>query len=414
MSSLSAKVNYNNYISEEDVEGSHSTEDRLVIVVLFLLSGCPNSFNLHDSLWCELSWFEISQPEGETLASWFLLTQSLGCFVALCLLYIETHVVIFPKICLLYCASFGTVLMSVVLTFTWNLSVEGYSLFLDLASFVSMLTGWGSMIFVVPWIADNYNPRKISAFMTGNTFMIFTLMSLSLIQQPGGSQYFSPSVYYVVASILYAATFATCVYTFQSGVGRYTSKEAVNFLEPWRDSLWAQTFTPVFWKTKMLTFGRIWMIQLSWAVVPTALPYAAANTTSDESDGEDFLQWAIIMGYLTEFLGSSSSYIPTGNYWIRESIAVNTMSNGIIILSAFGVGEWSSWGMKVLLMTGVAISRFTFGWTMPLILRELSRRFPDKKELLVRSNSLWSLYANIVIRIPLWMLSSGVIPNTLI
>lgn len=93
------------------------------------------------------------------------------------------------------------------------------------------------MIFIVPWIANNYDPRKISAYMSGNTFMIFILMSLSLIQQPGGSQYFSPSIYYLVVSILYAITFAICVYTFQSGIGRLASKEAVKILEPWRDSL---------------------------------------------------------------------------------------------------------------------------------------------------------------------------------
>lgn len=157
------------------------------------------------------------------------------------------------------------------------------------------------------------------------------------------------------------------------------------------------------------------MIQVSWGVIPTALPYAAANTTLDEGYGESFLQWAIAMGYLTEFLGSASSYIPTvtGNYWIKESLAVNTLANGIIVLSAFGIGLWSSWGMRFLLMSGVAVSRFTFGWTMPLILRELSRKYPGKKELLVRSNSLWVLYGNIVFRIPVWMLSSGVIPSNL-
>merc|ERR1719397_1166972 len=240
--------------------------------------------------------------------------------------------------------------------------------------------------------------------------MIFTLMSLSLIQQPGGSQYFSPSVYYVVASILYAATFATCVYTFQSGVGRYTSKEAVNFLEPWRDSLWAQTFTPVFWKTKMLTFGRIWMIQLTWGVIEVALPYACDNTTnSDTNDGENFLQWAISIGYFMEFLGNVTSYIPTGKFWIRESLALNTIANGVIILAGANFGVWSSWGMKFLLMISFVVARFLFGWVMPLIPRELSRRFPDKKELVVRSNSLWSLYANVIVGVPLWMLSSGII-----
>jgi len=414
MSSLSAIVSYDNYILEKQVEKSKETKEPLVIVVLFLLSGIPSSVNLVDSLWCELPWFESSQPEGETLSSWFMLMQALGCSVVLCLLCFEIHVIIFPKISLLYCVSFGTVLMSVVLTVTWNLSVDGYSLFLHLASLTGLITGWVSMIFVIPWIANHYNPRLISAFWSGNTLMTFIMMSLSLIQEPGGSRYFSPSVYYIVVSIIYAATFAACVYTFQSRIGRLTSKEAVKILEPWRNSLWAQTFTPVFWETKMLTFGRIWMIHLTWSVVPIVLPYAAANTTSDESDGEDFLQWAIAMSFIMEFLGSASSYIPTGKYWIGESLAVNTIANGIIILSHCGIGVWSSWGMKSFLMTAVGISKFTYGWNQPLILRELSLRFPDSSELLVRSNSLWCIYSNIVVRFLLWMLSSGVISITLL
>jgi hypothetical protein len=270
------------------------------------------------------------------------------------------------------------------------------------------------MIFIIPWIAENYNPRLISVFLAGNTLMIFILMALDLIQEPGGAQIFSPMVYYLVTVLIYALTFGVCVYTFQSGIGRITSKDEVKALEPWRSSLWTQTFTPVFWDTKMLTFGRIWLIQISWAVIPVVLPYASYNTSNSEAnDGRDFLQWAIAIGYLTEFLGCSASYSSTGKFWIRESIAVNTMSNVVIVLASLNIGvSWSSWAMKFLLMFSVALSRFSYGWTLPLIPRELSRRYPDMKELLVRSNSLWSLYANLIVRFPLWMVSSGIIPSS--
>jgi len=414
--SKSIKVSYDNYIpDEEDVQKSDSTKSSLTIAVLFLLSGCPNSFNIGDSLWCELPWFEASQPEGYTLPSWFLLMQSIGTVVVLCLLWVETHVTIFSKSILLYCMSFGTVLLSGVLSFTWHFSVNGWSIFLYLAVFAGLLTGWIQMIFIIPWIVANYNPRIISVFLAGNTLMIFVLMSLDLIQQPGGAQIFSPEVYYMVTVIIYAITFGICVYTFRSGIGRITSKDEVKALEPWRSSLWTQTLTPVFWDTKVLTFGRIWLIQISWAVIPVALPYASFNTTTSEAnDGKNFLQWAIAIGYLTEFLGSVTSYSSTGKFWIRQSIAVNTVSNGVIILAASNIGVWSSWWMKFLLMSMVAVSRFSYGWTLPLIPRELSRRYPDMKELLVRSNSLWSLYANLVVRIPLWMVSSGIIPSSVI
>jgi len=409
--STSIKVNYESYIPEEkDVKNNIEPKGSLTIAVLFILSGCPNSFNFSDAVWCELAWFESTQPEGETLASWFLIMQSLVTLVVLCMLYVEIHVIIFPKIGLMWCLSFATVLVSGVLSFTWHFSVNGWSLFLYLGMFVGMLTGWVQMIFVIPWIANNYNPRIISVFFAGNTYMVSILVSLEIIQEPGGAQIFSPSVYYMVAVIIYAITSGVCFYTFNSGIERLTSKDAVQTLEPWRKSLWTQTFTPVFWDTKLLTFGRIWMIQLTWGVVVVALPYASDNTTnSDVNDGENFLQWAIAIGYLSEFLGNATSYIPTGKFWIRESIAINTIANVVIILAGANFGVWSSWGMKFLLMTSVVVARFLFGWTMPLIPRELSRTFPDKKELVVRSNSLWSLYGNVIVGVPLWMLSSGII-----
>jgi len=413
--SKSIKVSYDNYIpDEEDDKKSDSTKGSLTVAVLFLLSGCPNSFNIGDSLWCELPWFEDTQPEGYTLPSWFLLIQCMGTLAVLCLLWVEIHVVIFSKRGLLYCMSFGTVLLSGVLSFTWHFSLNGWSVFLYVAVFAGLLTGWAQMIFIIPWIAENYDPRLISVFLAGNTLMIFVLMALDLIQEPGGAQIFSPMVYYLVTVIIYALTFGVCVYTFHSGIGRVTSKDAVKALEPWRSSLWTQTFTPVFWDTKMLTFGRIWLIQISWAVIPVVLPYASYNTSNSEAnDGRDFLQWAIAIGYLTEFLGCSTSYSSTGKFWIRESIAVNTMSNVVIVLASMNIGvSWSSSAMKFLLMFSVALSRFSYGWTLPLIPRELSRRYPDMKELLVRSNSLWSLYANLIVRFPLWMVSSGIIPSS--
>jgi len=92
-------------------------------------------------------------------------------------------------------------------------------------------------------------------------------------------------------------------------------------------------------------------------------------------------------------------------------MALNTMANVVIILAASNIGEWGSWGMRVVLMTCLLISRLSFGWIMPLIPRELARKYPDKTELLVRSNALWVLYSNIAVKIPLWLLSRSVIQS---
>jgi len=406
--SKSLRVNHDNYILKvkTNIDEKAGTKGMLLAVILFLLSGCPNSFNIQDTLWLELSWFEDSQPEEEDLASWLILMQSLSSLTFLLFLYIETHVYTFPKAAILFCASSATVIISIVLSFAWNFSMGGISIFLLVGSAVGQMVGWIQYIFVIPWIAMNYNPRLISAFVSGNALMIITLVILQVIQEPGGARNFSPSVYYLLAASIYVATFGVCLYTFISGFERLTPKGAVQKLEPWRSSLWTQTFPTVFWDTKLYTFGRVWANQLSWTVIPIALPYAAEHTSNEESNaGENFLQWSIAMGYIMYLAGSLGSYIPTKKYWIRESLILNTISNGVVLIAACNFGDWSTWPMKLVLMTCVMASRFTSGWVVPLFLRELIRRFPDQKELLVRSNSLWSLYGNIVFRLLLFMIT---------
>jgi len=406
--SKSIHVNYKNYIPEEvHVEKSNRTKEKLITVVLFLLSGCPNSFSIQDTLWLELSLFELTQPEGIHLSSWLLLMQAVSSVFFLVVFYIEIHVITYPKIGVLYCSSFAATVMIFVLSFSWYWTVDGLSLVLYLGSFVGQTVGWVQYIFVIPWIAYNFNPRLISAFVSGNQFMIVYLVSLQLIQEPGGAQNLTPGAYYRLAGIVYAVTFGACVYTFNSGIGRLTPKDAVQPLETWRKSLWTQTFPNEFWDTKFYTFGRVWATQWSWTAVPIALPYAAANTAPNP--GENFLQWATALGYLMLLAGSVGSFIPTKNFWLKETFAINTIANSVVILAAYNIGDWGTWTMKVVLMTSVSASRFSIGWFVPLCFREIARRFPEKSELLVRSNSLWHLYSNIIFRALVWVFYSGVV-----
>jgi len=411
MSKSIINVKFNNYIpTEVNVQKCNRTKETLLTAVLFLLSGCPNSFSIQDTLWLELPWFEVSQPEGFNLVSWLLLMQAVSSVIFLGWFYIETHVITCSKIVVLWCASFATVLMSIVLSFGWNFTLNGLSLFLFLGSFVGQMVGWVQFIFVIPWIANNFNPRMISPFASGNPLMILFLVVLELMQEPGGERNFSPGGFYRLAAIVYAATFGVCVYTFHSGIGRLTPTDEVKELETWRKSLCIQIFPEEFWDTKFYTFGRIWANQWTWTAGPMALPYAAKNTTpSSASDGEDFLQWATALGYLMMLVGSVASYIPTEKYWLKETLALNTMANALILVAAGNIGDWSTWTMKVTLMTAVAASRFSIGWFVPLCFRELTRRFPKKSELLVRSNSLWHLFSNIIIRTLVFFFSIGVL-----
>jgi len=411
MSKSIINVKFNNYIPNEvNVQKFDRTKESLLTAALFLLSGCPNSFSIQDTLWLELPWFEISQPEGFTLVSWLFMMQAVSAVIFLGWFYIETHVITCSKIVVLYCASFATVLMSIVLSFAWHFTLNGLSLFLFVGSFVGQMVGWVNYIFVIPWIANNFIPRMISPFSSGNPLMILFLVVVELIQEPGGSRNFSPGGYYRLAAIVYAATCCVCVYTFNSGIGRLTPTDEVKELETWRKSLCTQIFPEEFWDTIFYTFGRMWANQWTWTAVPLALPYAAENTTtSSASDGEDFLQWATAVGYLMMLIGSVVSYIPTEKYYLKETLAVNTMANALVLVAAGNIGDWSTWTMKTILMTAVAASRFSIGWFVPLCFRELTRRFPKKSELLVRSNSLWHLFSNIICRSIVWLFSSGVV-----
>jgi len=411
MSKSIINVKFDNYIPNEgNVQKLNRTKESLLTVVLFLLSGCPSSFSIQDTLWLELPWFEVSQPEGLTLASWLFLMQAVSSVTFLGWFYIETHVITSSKIFVLYSASFASVLMSIVLSFGWHFTFNGLSLFLFMGTFVGQMVGWVNYIFVIPWIASNFIPRLISPYAAGNSLMIFFLVVLELIQEPGGEQNFSPGGYYRLAGIVYAATCGVCVYTFNSGIGRLTPTDEVKELETWRKSLCTQIFPEEFWDTKFFTFGGMWVNHCTWTAVNLALPYAAKNTTtSSESDGEDFLQWATALGYLMYLVGSVVSYIPTEKYWLKETLAVNTMACALVLVAAGNIGDWSTWTMKVTLMTAVAASRFSLGWFFPLMFRELARRFPKKSELLVRSNSLWHLFSNIICRSLVWLFSSGVV-----
>jgi len=408
--SKNINVKYENYIPKPESPEKSSLTTELLIVVLFVLSGCPNSWNIQDALWCELAWFEDTQPEGTNLASWLILMQATSALCFLSLFYVETHVTTFPKRGSLYCASFATLIISIVLSLAWDFTVNGISLFLLMGSFVGQMVGWVQFIFVIPWIAIHYNPRLISAFVSGNAVMVLNLVIVQIIQEPGGDRNFSPMVYFLIAAFMYVITVFVCVWTFSSGIGRITSKDKVWPIKPWRNSLWTQSFPTVFWDARLYIFGRIWANQWSWTVIPIALPYAADNTTTSESnDGECFLQWAVAVGYLMMLAGSLASYIPTGRYWIEETIVLNTISNAVILIAASNIGEWSSWPMKVVLMTAVSASRLSYGWVIPMCMRGCARAFPDQKELILRSSSLWSLYANILFRILLFMITSGVI-----
>jgi len=245
--SQSLNVNYQKYVfKERNSENSSLPKAGLLTLVLFALSGCPNTYNITDTLWLELPWFEESQPEGNFLASYLVQVQGVSAILVLGMLCIESYVIPFPKLGILYCSSFLTLITCIALVFGWSYSFDGISVFLLLGSAVGEIVGWVQYIFVIPWIAKNYNPRIISVFMSGDCLTTAMLVILQMLQQPGAAQNFSPTILYLVASNYYAITFGVCVFTFQSGIGRIVSANEIQTLKPWRSSVWTQTFPSMF------------------------------------------------------------------------------------------------------------------------------------------------------------------------
>jgi hypothetical protein len=333
--------------------------------------------------------------------------EAVGCLIFLCILYIETKM-LWSKAKLLYFVSFVTLLTSLILAFTWYNTWDGSSVFLLMGMTVGEIVGWVQYILVIPWIVRNYNPRMVSPFIAGNGLMIWILVTVEIIQQPGGWLQFSAMVYFLIAAVIYATTTVVCVYTFESGIAKLTLKEGLKSIEPWQTSLKLQ-FLPTGWRaTKHLIFARIWGEVLTWSVAPIALPLAAANTTST-SDGENYLEWAITVGLLSMLVGFLSSYFVTEKFWIFESLVVATFANGVILLAAANVGDWSSWAMRTILMIAVALTRMAFAWSIPLIFRETERRYPENSEALVRLNSLWALVALAFFKPIFWAIATVVI-----
>merc|ERR1719419_635196 len=50
-----------------------------------MLFGCAPSTSLRSALWCEVTWFEASQPEGVAMGAWFALMEALGAALVLAL-----------------------------------------------------------------------------------------------------------------------------------------------------------------------------------------------------------------------------------------------------------------------------------------------------------------------------------------
>lgn len=249
--------------------------------------------------------------------------------------------------------------------------------------------------------------------MAGDGVMTLILVIMEIIQQPGGSQIFSPKVFYLIAAVFYAGSVGAGVYILQNGVERITPErgDSVQTLAPWQTDICLQLF-PVGWRqAKRYLFIDMWLTLLTWWTVPVILPYAASNTTDSSTNaGENFLQWAIAFGLLMMFVGYQSSYLATKNFCIVECAILSTLISLTIFLAALDVGNWTSWTMRTILIAAVGLNRLLFGWSVTLLFREIKLKFPENGEAISRFATIWMIMASVIVMtVVWWLIWSGVI-----
>lgn len=406
--SSSINVKYPSYIPTKD--GSQTKrKSSLVNLVLYVLFGCSSSWSLINTFYCELAWIETTQPEGVDFAAWIGLMQAVGSVIVLFIFYIDTLLLCRRKV-FVYAISALSVLTCLVLSFSWDFTVNGVSLFLQSGVVMASIIGWVQFVTIIPWLVRNFNPRMLSAFLAGDGLMTLNLVILEIIQEPGGARTFSPNVFYLLAAMIYSASFVVAVYILQNDIEREVPED-VEKVTDWQTSLWLQFFPTGWRKVIRYFFIQLWLVTWVWWVIPTALPFAAANTTdSSTNSGTDYLQWILALGFLGMLCGYLCSYLVTEKFWINEAIILFSLMGPIIILAAAGIGDWTSWTMRTILMIVAISARVLFGWIIVLIFREIMLKYPENGEALCRYCSLWTLVSGVfILTLQWWLIISGVV-----
>jgi len=373
--------------------------------ILFVLFGISNSWSQIDIYSCQLSWFESTQPEGIVLGAYLGLMWSVSAVIVLFLLYIENFRY-FKMKTIIYISSSLAVVTCLALAFTWQYTVLDVSLFILIGMVEAVVIGWVQYIIIVPWFVKNYNSKMLSALFAGDGLMTLILVILQIIQQPGGSKTFTPTVYILIVSLVYFISLIIGVFILEKDIERVTKEDNYQVLgESGVRSYWRQFFPDGWREGTTYLFIQLWTYGWAWLVIPVVLPFAAENTTSSSTnDGENYLQWTGTVGLIGLLIGYVSSYFAKEKFWIWETLLIQTVTTAIILLAAADYGNWTSWGMRVFLMCAVALNRMLFGWIITLLFIDIDRKHPKNGEALCRFSSLWSMVFSLIIMTILWWL----------
>merc|ERR550534_1834482 len=115
----------------------------------------------------------------------------------------------------------------------------------------------------------------------------------------------------------------------------------------------------------------------------------------------------LALSYVSLLCGYTAAYSVTEKFYIKEGILLFTITIPIVMFASLDIGDWTSWTMRIILMTTVTFGRFLFAWLISLLNREIVLKFPENGEALCRYVNLWTLVSSLfVLTLQWWLIYS--------
>lgn len=352
-------------------------------------------------IYLQVPWLEISQPEALKMSAWLGVSQTFGVILLFVFLWIDTKYRFDQRKLAVYDSVFGLAIL-IFAACTWSYQISGVSLPIHMSMAFGTFVGLVGFTVVIPWISD-FNPRLISAYWSGLGFLTIFMVVIEVAQEPGSSRNFTPTVFFLSFSWVIVIAILVGIWIWREDIGTNgKNPDAVQLLPKWRTSLWTQVF-PTYWRKALPYLGiKVWTAALTHWILVVMLPFAAAHTEigpgedCEEGSGADVLQWCYGMGNVATLFGTLLSNCAAQKFYLRPLLGLQTIAVLIVVIAATRMFDFTSKGMKEVIVILSTLVNFLFGWIGPCVYREAAMRNPVYAEGMNRFISLWLSIAAVV------------------
>jgi len=391
------------------IEAKHTS---LRMKILFAIFGCGPSMFVVIGIYLQVPWLEISQPEALKMSAWLGVSQSFAVILLFLFLWIDVKYRFDQRKLAVYDSAFGLSIL-IFVSCTWSFTVSGVSLAIFVSMACGTFVGLIGFTVVIPWIS-HFNPRLISAYWSGLGFLTILMVAIEVAQEPGSSRNFTPTVFFLSYSWVIILAILAGIWIKRQDIGTIgNNPDAVQLLSAWRTSLWAQVFPSYSGKALPYLGIKIWTAALTHWILVVMLPFAAAHTESgpdddcEEGSGADVLQWCYGMGHVATLFGTLLSNCAARKFYLRPLLGLQTIAVFIVIIAATGMFDFTSKGMKEIIVFLATLVNFLFGWIGPCVFREAAMRNPAHAEGINRFISLWVSIAAAIMQNGLFVIVQG-------